>query len=117
VSHSDYDQQYWRPEPPRSGPRGGCLYTVVVAILFTGAVLALALFMLVTATEQGHGAELTFSPRAPRHAPLQESLQLDRFGTYSDEYYARRWKRMCDGPERYDAMREADSRGKSNPCG
>lgn len=28
----------------------------------------------------------------------------------------KRWERMCAGPERYDAMREAEEKGKPNPC-
>jgi hypothetical protein len=42
---------------------------------------------------------------------------LNLFGVYSRHYMHRRWKRMCKGPERYDAMREAYERGLPMPCG
>jgi hypothetical protein len=33
-----------------------------------------------------------------------------------NESLEKRWERMCAGPERYDAMREADEKGRPNPC-
>lgn len=50
------------------------------------------------------------------HPRLNESSDLTRFGIYSDAYYARRWRRMCAGAARYDAMREANDMGRGNPC-
>ena len=47
---------------------------------------------------------------------VYESGDLNKFGRYGDAYYLRRWKRMCNGPARYDAMREANDLGKGNPC-
>lgn len=41
---------------------------------------------------------------------------ISKFGRYSRAYYERRWKRMCKGGARYDAMREAFEAGKPNPC-
>ena len=105
-----YDEQYWKPEPPsRAGPRGGCLFA---ALGFSIVIVC------VVAVYAAHGAELmTFTTRPPQRALVIESMQLGRFGTYSDEYYARRWKRMCAGSARYEAMREANDRGRPMPCG
>jgi hypothetical protein len=107
-----YDEQYWKPEPPapQAGPRGGCLFAGIALTLVLATLVAIVTYDIV------HGAELTMSARPHKHAPVIESMQLGRFGTYSDEYYARRWRRMCDGPARYDAMREAADRGRPNPC-
>lgn len=41
---------------------------------------------------------------------------ISKFGRYADHYYARRWKRMCNGPARYMAMSEAYDLGMKNPC-
>lgn len=41
---------------------------------------------------------------------------IGSFGVYSPAYYARRWRRMCAGPQRYDAMREANELGRPMPC-
>lgn len=39
-----------------------------------------------------------------------------QFGTYTDKYYEKKWKKLCKGAGRYDAMREAYERGKPDPC-
>jgi hypothetical protein len=44
------------------------------------------------------------------------SVPLGAFGTYSTNYLHRRWARMCKGPARYDATREAFNHGRPNPC-
>jgi hypothetical protein len=71
---------------------------------------------------RARGAELEL----PRHGKTIEYRfgdferptdgDIDKFGVYSLRYLERRWQRMCDGPQRYDAMREADSLGKPQPC-
>jgi hypothetical protein len=55
---------------------------------------------------------LTMNPPAPR----VESNTLGLFGTYTMHYMHRRWARMCKGPARYDAMREAYELGAKQPC-
>lgn len=73
----------------------------------------LAIGVVLFASAQIVAAELNL----PRHGtPVHESSSLDRFGRYGDAYYLRRWKRMCAGSARYDAMREANDLGKPNPC-
>jgi len=36
--------------------------------------------------------------------------------SYGDQYYARRWNKLCRGGGRYQAMAEAHEIGKPNPC-
>ena len=90
---------------PRSGPRGGCLFaTLGLASLF----IVLSLISLSLAW----GTELVLRPRANGAV----DSDISKFGRYGDAYYQRRWRRMCLGAARYDAMREADELGKPNPC-
>jgi len=42
--------------------------------------------------------------------------RIGDFGTYSAHYLNRRWQRMCKGPQRYEAMREAYEHGRPPPC-
>jgi hypothetical protein len=91
----------------RPGP-GSCLFQLMTGVAFVIFVVGFALFLLICAIELGHSAEL-------RIRDYQRS-RLDRFGQYGDAYYERRWFKMCKGPARYDAMREAYELGKKNPC-
>lgn len=38
------------------------------------------------------------------------------FGTYTPAYYKRRWKTLCKGGGRYQAMSEAYGLGMPDPC-
>lgn len=86
--------------------------------LFVAAALAL---LLLACADIMHGRD-----SLPRHGRTTEyelgdfarpeSDDLTRFGRYSLEYYRNRWQRMCEGPQRYDAMREADSMRQPMPC-
>lgn len=48
--------------------------------------------------------------------PVYRPGEIDKFGTYSLRYYEKRWRAMCKGPARYDAMREASAMGRPQPC-
>ncbi len=54
------------------------------------------------------------------HARAYLSDQPSVFGTYSqaykDRWQAKKWKRLCKGGGRYQAMGEAYEAGKPNPC-
>ena len=122
-----YDEQYWKPEPlPIRRPYWKrWWFTLLTWIGSVVGICILALFLLWSAIDMGQGAEVKAYRCTPAQAEAGECLpiigyqpgDIDKFGTYSDEYYARRWKRMCEGPARYDAMREANDRGKPMPCG
>jgi hypothetical protein len=89
----------------KTGPRGGCTF------LFLGVIA-----MLVAGTWAALSADLALPNLIVYGRSNPDSMPIGRFGTYSDAYYERRWARMCRGPMRYDAMREAFERGKQNPC-
>lgn len=88
-----------------TGPRGGCTFLFLGIVLMTLSLVASIVL----------AAELPV-PRPDPRPFVGESGDLNKFGRYADSYYARRWKRMCAGPARYDAMREANDLGKGNPC-
>jgi hypothetical protein len=47
--------------------------------------------------------------------PLPSPNPIVRAG-YGDEYYKRRWEKLCMGGGRYQAMAEAHELRKPNPC-
>ena len=53
-------------------------------------------------------------------AGLAAAMAPTMFGTYNDAFMERRqakkWKKMCEGSARYDAMSEAYVLRKPNPC-
>jgi hypothetical protein len=90
-----------------TGPRGGCLFMVGLGLFTIGAAALFAFVLFIDYVPRAYGAELS--------VPVIDG-PIDKFGRYGDRYYQRRWKRMCAGPARYDAMREANDLGKRNPC-
>lgn len=64
------------------------------------------LLVLLAMCTVSHAADLKFD----------DTHHIGVFGTYSDAYLHRRWVRMCRGPARYDAMREAYDMRKPDPC-
>lgn len=85
--------------------------------LMLGGLLFIAalVWALVTMPRAGYGRPL---PRLiTRGSSFEnESPSLDKFGIYSTYYMELRWRRMCKGPARYDAMREANDLQHANPC-
>jgi hypothetical protein len=57
---------------------------------------------------------------SPAQADVYRPNQQPQFGTYSQAYLdrqqAKRWKELCKGGGRYQAMSEAYSAGKPDPC-
>lgn len=49
-----------------------------------------------------------------RSAPVDGDVS--KFGRYDDAYMRRRWRRMCQGSARYQAMGEAYDARKPDPC-
>lgn len=93
-----------------TGPRGVVIIgTVTVGITLCMIVAGLAILF----TEKVHGAEL---PDVIKCGTSVCDGDVSGFGRYSDRYYARRWKRMCNGSARYAAMREAYEMHKPQPC-
>lgn len=89
------------------GRRGGCTFWFLppLAVLIVWAAWHY----------DARGAELAL----PRHGKFMDRVldgPIDKFGTYGDEYYRRRWERMCKTGARYEAMREANDLGKGFPC-
>ena len=84
--------------------------TLIVAWLAVGVLWA------AFAIDEARGAEIDL----PLPPEVTLGYSYDRpmgvFGTYSTNYLRRRWARMCKGPDRYEAMREAFELGKENPC-
>jgi hypothetical protein len=70
--------------------------------------LAIALMISVGTPDAAHGVGTTFMQRLLYGEPPLNGLAA--------HYRHRRWQRMCRGPARYDAMREAYERGHANPC-
>jgi hypothetical protein len=102
LAQGGNDMTHFRaPRDQDTGPRGGCL--------FASVSFSLVLIIIIAALA-AHAADKPVQQR-PRDGAI------GRFGVYSDQYMHRRWARMCKGPARYDAMREANQEGKPNPCG
>jgi hypothetical protein len=59
---------------------------------------------------------VSFQAQADIYRPNAQPM----FGTYSQAYLdrrqAKRWKKLCKGGGRYQAMSEANSVGKPDPC-
>lgn len=80
------------------------------------ALVCLALGIAVALiARRTHGAEISL-PNEIRYGRSLPDGDISRFGTYSAAYYRSRWTRMCKGPQRYDAMREAYDRKQPDPC-
>jgi hypothetical protein len=90
----------------QAGPRGGRIFAMF------GVLVAFVSLMFYV---QAHGADLAL----PNLIKCGKS-HCDRFEPsdekFGDQYYERRWKQMCQGSARYDAMREAYDLGKAQPC-
>lgn len=78
------------------------------------ACLALGLAVALVA-RRAHSADFPL-PNEIEHGRSRVDGPIDAFGTYSAAYYRSRWSRMCKGPGRYDAMREAYERQLPDPC-
>lgn len=82
-------------------------------VFFWGMALVL---WLAFAVDRANAASLDI----PLPPEITMGYSYDRpiglFGTYSTHYMQRRWARMCKGPMRYEAMREAFELGRPNPC-
>jgi hypothetical protein len=100
------------------------------SIVFAWIITALMWVIVIAMPSSAHGAYERI-PKAPRlvvgeavsdrllygeRSYNEHNAPLNLFGVYSRHYMHRRWKRMCKGPERYDAMREAYERGMPQPC-
>lgn len=81
----------------------------LLTILFSLGMLVGGLLLFWLIIQPTRGTELAVPAR-----PIDGDIS--RFGTYSQQYLERRWRRMCSGPARYDAMREAYERGLPQPC-
>lgn len=80
-------------------------------VLIAGIVLSVGFWIVVSGIVQhARGADMPVIGRRVIDG------EVGKFGRYGDQYYARRWQRMCNGSARYDAMREAYDLGKRNPC-
>lgn len=104
------------------GSRDGCLAVPIGFAFFTLCMIAASSwansFAIRPAEARLHIAmELpkAFQDRVMEYKGLAPG-EVSRFGVYGDHYYFRRWKRMCKGSERYEAMREAFDLKKGNPC-
>lgn len=74
----------------------------------------LAIIVLLLIGNSANGASLKLPSLITKgHS---DSARIDQFGKYNMAYYQRRWKRMCAGSARYDAMREAYEMKKEQPC-
>lgn len=95
-----------------AGPRGGCTFvmltiTIVLCLLIYAGV---SLFVHTRA----RAADLEIVPLG--HSRLFTPTITDSFGTYTPAYYQRRWKKLCKGGGRYEAMSEAYELGMRDPC-
>jgi hypothetical protein len=91
---------------------------MLVCMLLVGVLV----WVLLAIPRSAHGSERTpYGRLAPLRLSdrqfIDESVSLDKFGIYSLHYMELRWQRMCKGPARYDAMREAADLNHTNPCG
>jgi hypothetical protein len=75
-----------------------------------------AVWITLDGIRTARGADLPAIIMLGRTGPAYRPSPLGGFGTYSNQYLHRRWARMCKGPARYDAMREAHYLGKAMPC-
>lgn len=88
------------------------LAIIMLALMILVAALVWA---LVTMPRAGYGR--TLPKLITRGTSFEnESPSLDKFGIYSLHYMELRWQRMCKSAARYDAMREANDLGHTNPC-
>lgn len=102
-------------EPRMGRPAFFALSAVVFCVL--AALIGGWLFYSIITAGRARGADLELLKQ--KHGKVQlrpVDGELCCFGEYSLEYYQRRWRRMCAGPQRYDAMREANDRGQPQPC-
>lgn len=110
----------YQQKPPRWQGRA-ILLTIAfcICVLIAGGLF---LWCIITATRV-RGADLELLKK--KHGQMEYRFgdferptdgDIGSFGVYSPGYYQRRWRRMCDGPQRYDAMREADAMGRPMPC-
>jgi hypothetical protein len=76
-------------------------------------VLGLAVGLI---ARRAHGADIYALPNEIKHGRSMPDGDISTFGTYSPAYYRSRWSRMCKGPQRYDAMREAYDMQRPDPC-
>lgn len=90
------------------GRRGGC--TAPLSLIFLLVCFVLSLVAAVRA------AEIMVVPKDKKFLDRVLDGPVDKFGTYGDAYYKRRWERMCRTGARYEAMREANDLGKGFPC-
>lgn len=72
----------------------------------------IALMIVVGVPSPALGADV----KIPDRLIYDDQKPLGMFGTYREHYLQRRWRNMCKGPARYDAMREAMEIGRPNPC-
>lgn len=99
--------------------RADCEYWIFVGTVCSGLFIAAAILFLFS-RPSGSSELLLEVPDyikcGERECLHYEGGPLGKFGTYSLPYMQRRWERMCDGPARYDAMREANDMGQPQPC-
>lgn len=96
--------------------------------VLSGMFLAAALMVGCSLIGPAHSADLPFldrnlscsgSGQGPIDCPRDwagSNLRV-QFGTFSPQYYAKRWKKLCKGAGRYTAMAEAYEQGRPDPCG
>ena len=101
-------------------------FEALIAIVFGFCVIVLILFLLWsganTPESDGSQSRLRYQFAANLDVlrledPPRSRKLPDRYYRYGDHYYERRWRIMCLGPARYDAMAEAYELGRPNPCG
>lgn len=96
---------------------------IILTIAFLAAALTAGHFLI----RPAHSADLPFldrdlscsgSGQGPIDCPRDwagSNLRV-QFGTFSPQYYAKRWKKLCKGAGRYTAMAEAYEQGQPDPC-
>lgn len=91
------------------------LPTFGALVFVAGALLCLLAFF---SMPRAHAADLRLPPEITvgRSVQYERGSALGAFGTYSDSYLRKRWRRMCATAARYQAMAEAYDHGKANPC-
>ena len=89
---------------------------MIVGIMLICLMLVVVLVGVLIHIPRSLGAEIALPREITRGSSFDDTQSLNRFGTYSTRYLERRWARMCKGPARYDAMREAYELGHGMPC-
>lgn len=104
-------------EPSRSSPDireyGLMFFLRWCAVLMTIGTIA---FAYVALTDTATGADLVLPVEITEGRSRGPTMNLNRFGHYSMNYYRKRWVSLCKGGGRYVAMAEAYDMRQPNPC-